>query len=118
VLILCIFLSTAACDIFDPACDAILFPGLVVSVVDAVSGDAVPVDAGAVSATDGDYTEYPDETGARSRWDIWLEGRPGTYRVEVNTPDYEPWVEEGVRVESGRCGITTTQVTARLQPSG
>jgi hypothetical protein len=111
-------LITSGCDTLTQGCDLLGIPGLVVSVVDAGSGDPVPVEASAVSATDGDYTEYPDGPAAHTGWSIFLENRPGVYRVEVSTPGYEPWVEEGVRVESGRCGIMTTRVTARMQPSG
>ncbi|CAN5658275.1 hypothetical protein BH23GEM11_BH23GEM11_18930 [soil metagenome] len=116
--LLALVVGMTGCDIVDSDCTLALSPGLAVQVVDSISGEPVPVASGAVAATDGDYTESAEGDGPASLWAIFLEGRPGTYRVTVAAPEYAPWMQEGVRVNADRCGIHTTELTARLQPAG
>lgn len=44
-------------------------------------------------------------------------GRAGWYDVEVTLPGYVTWLRTGVLAPSGSCGVRTTRLHARLEPS-
>jgi hypothetical protein len=102
----------------DVYCTASIEPGLMVYVVDDVTG--IPQAQGAVAlAIDGDYS---DSLRAGVLWGdtlVALQGaaeRPGLYQIRVAKPGYRTWTERNVRVFAGACHVRTAQVTARLQP--
>lgn len=43
--------------------------------------------------------------------------RSGTFTLTVRRPAYQVWTTSDVKVEEGRCGAETVDVTARLQPA-
>lgn len=108
-------LGVVGCGIIGLDCDDDFQPGIVMTVVDSISGGPVPGEATA-TATEGAYLEtvaVPDDTPF-----TLAENRAGTYDVEVTAPDYRTWMRTGVTVQvSGNsCSVNRVRLTALLQP--
>ncbi len=100
------------------ACDLVLKPGIVLTIVDGATGN--PIEEATVIATDGAYSEtvnLPSSPPAPGHAVLASE-RAGTYRVEVQAPGYLPWVMSGVRVSRDDCHVETVQLTAQLTRAG
>lgn len=108
-------LGVVGCGIIGVDCDDDFQPGIVMTVVDSISGGPVPGEATA-TATDGTYVEsvaVPGDTPF-----TLAANRAGTYDVEVTAPDYQTWMTTGVTVQvSGNsCSVRRVRLTALLQP--
>src|SRR5688572_28112392 len=115
VLLLALVFAANGCG---QACDAILKAGIVLTIVDAATGN--PIEEATVIATEGSYSEtvtLPSSPPAPGHA-VLANERPGTYRVEVQAPGYLPWVMQGVRVSRDECHVETVQLTARLTKAG
>lgn len=92
--------------------------GLLVSVVDSITGGPV-VTENEVVAIDGSYADTATATLDRSETQA-LAGlateRPGTYHVETTAEGYRPWAKDGVRVSDGECHVQTVELEALMQP--
>jgi hypothetical protein len=99
-------------------CDAVLKPGIVITIVDGATGN--PIEEATVIATEGSYSEtvnLPSSPPAPGHAVLAFE-RPGTYRVEVQVSGYLPWVMSSVRVSRDDCHVETVALTARLTKAG
>jgi hypothetical protein len=107
--------ATAGCDAWgEVICDHEEVPGIVIVVVDSVTGERPQDEAIRVVATAG---EFADTAGRIRGGNARLAGeRPGTYRVDVRAEGYEPWRALGVEVLDDVCHVRTVTDTARLQP--
>ena len=116
LLLLALAVGADACA---RGCDAILIPGISVTVVDKATGIPFAGDV-TVIATEGSYTETvnPPPVPAGPRLGFLAYERPGTYRVEVQAPGYVTWVATNVRVTHDGCHVETVQLTAELEPAG
>ena len=103
-----------------PVCTTEARPGIVVTVVDSVTGD-VPATATLI-ARSGTYVD----SVMRFRQPVVVNGppvlligtaveRPGTYDVVVRSPGYRDWTRTGVRVTGNQCHVRLTELTARLR---
>jgi hypothetical protein len=123
-----------ACDAIAPEeCTLVLRYGLLIELEDSITGLPVAV-AGQVRAIDGVFRDsiasYIQGNGTvdtvivnvvpgSSRASL-ASGRPGTYRVEVERPEYEIWTRSNIEVvkQSPECpAVATTHVLARLRPT-
>ena len=99
------------------ACDAVLKPGIVLTIVDGATGN--PIEEATVIATEGSYSEtvtlpsIPPAPGHA----ILANERSGRYRVEVQAPGYLPWAMS-VRVSRDECHVIPVALTARLTRAG
>lgn len=97
-------------------CTDILAPGLVVSVVDSLTGAAATAGSTvtATRALDGYSVSetLSDTPGAQ----FIVYEHPGTYRVDVAKAGYEAWSRSGIVVPTDvtGCHVQVTPVTARL----
>jgi hypothetical protein len=99
-------------------CDAVLKPGIVLTIVDGATGN--PIEEATVIATDRSYSEtvsLPSIPPAPGHAVLAFE-RAGTYRVEVQAPGYLSWVMSSVRVSSDDCHVVPVELTARLTKAG
>lgn len=97
----------------DPECLDILAPGIRITLVDSISGEAV---VGVATARDG---EYVDSAGPGVGVMFLAMERSGTYRVEANAIGYARWTQDQVRVRrvSGGCDhVKPVDLWARMQP--
>lgn len=103
-----------------PVCTTEARPGIIVTVVDSVTGD--PPATATFIARSGAYVD----SVMRSRAPIVVNGspvlligtaveRPGTYDIVVRSPGYREWTRTGVRVTGDQCHVHLTELTARLQ---
>lgn len=107
-------LGVVGCGIIGVDCDDDFQPGIVMTVVDSISGGPVPGEVTA-TATDGTYVEtvaVPGDTPF-----TLAENRAGSYDVEVAAPGYQTWMATGVTVQvSGNtCSVRRVRLTALLQ---
>lgn len=116
LLFLALVVGANACG---KVCDAILLPGLNITVVDGATGTPFAGDV-TVIATEGSYTETinPPALPAGPRLASLAYERPGTYRIEVQAPGYVTWVATNVRVTHDGCHVETVELTAELEPAG
>ena len=120
LVVLC--LLAAACDavVGGVACPAVSEPALVVTIVDAATGE--PAAEGAlVVARDGAFADTLRASGVYDGQELvsvaGAHGRPGTYRVSVEQTGYERWERADVEVRSsgGACPQpVTVSLDARL----
>jgi hypothetical protein len=99
----------------DVTCPQGIFAAVAVQALSATDGRPVLNARGGVS--DGTFTDTLVEVGAGSYESAM--GRPGTYAVHLEHPDYAPRDTSGVvaRTSAGACPlIETEQVEARLAP--
>ena len=114
----------AACSTTDPPgpCTADLRPGIVVTIRDANTGEAVAGQAmGQVE--DSRYVDSLRAYAFEGTPSVMLSRaaafeRPGTYEVTVFADGYQPWVRDGVRVDETRdgCHVLTVELEADLEP--
>lgn len=107
-------LGVVGCGILGVDCDDDFQPGIVMTVVDSISGGPVPGEVTA-TATDGTYVEtvaVPGDTPF-----TLAENRAGSYDLEVTAPDYQTWTRTGVivRVSGNTCNVQRIRLTALLQ---
>jgi hypothetical protein len=112
--VLCITL--AACD--DSAtsvvCPGDAGPSVVVSVLDAQTGQSVTAQASGtwtVGTVSDSLRHYPEAGGGMV---LAAFGPPGTYEVRVVRPGHEDWIASGIQVSAGQCGPARANVTATL----
>ena len=107
----------AGCD-FTGACTTSVEPGLIVHVVDGVTG--APAAHGASAwAIEDEYQEElrnpaPEDPTAERLYGA--DEREGTYTVSVGKPGYQLWMREGVRVRGDGCHVRTVDLETRLVP--
>lgn len=111
---LCITL--AACDDMSTSvvCPGVTGPSVVVSVLDAQTGQSVTAQASGTwttGALSDSLRHYPEPGGDTV---LAAFGPPGTYQVRVVRPGHEDWIASGVQVSEGRCGPARANVTATL----
>lgn len=112
-------LATTACEgFFDVGCQADQRPGIEVTVLDSITGGAVPGTVTA-KATSGTYADSVVAPGDQSPFAL-AEGRPGTYEVEVRAAEYQPWSRDGVLIPERASGCVVRRVPLRawMQPVG
>jgi hypothetical protein len=103
-------------------CLAVALPGIVVFVVDNISGTPAAAGArGAVQAGTFRDSLIPHSIRGTPPNDTLLSLQSsraghGTYLVTIEQSGYLPWQQAGVRVTQGGCGLHTTTLTARLLP--
>lgn len=98
-------------------CTEQLVPGILVHVVDSVSGSQT-VSGGMAIAVDGafrDSVSFSANASTSLSLPLAYE-RQGTYAVTVRTPGYATWLKTGVQVTKGVCHVNTVSLTAKLQP--
>lgn len=108
----------SACS--SPVCPDEVYPGIVVSVIDSVTGE--PAAAGATGmVVDGSYSELMSAHRIDGNGKILslaaATGREGTYSVTIEKPGYETWFLDGIQVSEGLCSVETVELNARLQPT-
>lgn len=115
-LVLC--LALGACD--DTAtsvvCPAEPGPSLLISVVDAVSGESVAPEASGWW-TSGAVSDSLRHVSAQAQAGVTLlaaYGPPGLYDVRVQRPGRMDWVRTGIQVPPGTCGPVRTELTAQV----
>lgn len=94
--------------------------GVNLSVKDAVTGQLIPEGVrGALR--DGSYIDslqvFTDIEGRIFSLAGAVE-RPGTYRVDLAAPGYQPWMRSDVRVVAGRCHVEPVSIQANMIPAG
>lgn len=107
-------LGVVGCGILGVDCDDDFQPGIVMTVVDSISGGPVPGEVTA-TATDGTYMETVAVPGD-SPFTL-AENRAGSYDLEVTAPDYQTWTRTGVivQVSGNACNVQRIRLTALLQ---
>jgi hypothetical protein len=98
-------------------CTTELRPGIVLEIVDIVTGVS-PVVPSVITVTDGSFQErYPPagvEGVVLSKY--WFAGeRPGRYSILVQTPGYLDWSASNIQVRKDECHVKTLRITARLK---
>jgi hypothetical protein len=114
-----VFALGACREIAEPGvCPAILAPSARVTVLDSISGANITPGASAIlrNATVADSVMAPE--GSPVTVMGVGEGRVGTFTLTVRKPGYQAWIKRNLKVENGRCGAQTVDVTARLKPAG
>ena len=115
---LIVSIALTACE-FNGPCTTSVEPGLIVRVVDSVTG--VPAAHGASGfAVDDEYQGTlrniaPDDPAGALLYGA--DEREGTYTVSVAKSGYEAWVREEVRVTGDECHVRTVNLEARLIPN-
>ena len=94
--------------------------GVNLSVKDATTGQLIPEGVRG-SLKDGTYLDslqvFTDIEGRIFSLAGAVE-RPGTYRVDLVAPGYQPWTRSDVRVEEGRCHVEPVSLVAEMAPTG
>jgi len=94
--------------------------GVNLSVKDAVTGQLIPSGVRG-SLKDGSYLDslqvFTDIEGRIFSLAGAVE-RPGTYRVDLVAPGYQPWTRSDVRVLAGRCHVEPVSIQADMVPTG
>ena len=107
-------LVSSACT-YSPVCSSNIVPGLVVTVVDSVTGAFVADSAsGTVITTAKDWGDtlsvgYPGHT-LEGAWE-----RAGTFDITVSRPGYNDWIASSVVVTKVGCHVRSVQLLARMQ---
>lgn len=110
--------ALGGCNLIDPpACTLNIVPGIVVTIVDSMSGEPRAAAAFA-EARAGGFADTLDPGGFQgqvmtSRSGAWE--RVGIYDVVVRAPGYGDW-RRSVIVRSNSCHVITEQLRAELQP--
>ena len=111
-------LAGVSCDLLDArVCTASVEPGIVVTIVDSVSGAPRAADAMAEARA----PSFADTLGpAVFHGNVMISRRgaherPGIYEVIVQAPGYDEWRKSGVLVRSGECHVQTVALEARLK---
>lgn len=110
----------AACKETPLTCPLILGPSVAVTIRDSVTGAFAA--SGAVvlaySTVYSDTVYVPFNRPDLDAQPVSLgTGQSGPFLITVDKVGYREWMKTEVTVRSGVCGLETTQLTARLQPS-
>ena len=110
--------SLGGCDIAGVfACEDYAAAGILVAVVDSLSGG--PVSAGEVTgvAAEGSYLETHTVTPAQAEAGVpgFALEREGVYYVQFTAPGYRMWSVNNVRVTADMCHVRTVRLTAKMQ---
>jgi hypothetical protein len=108
------------CDGSSPAepginCPAIARPAIVVTPLDARSGETIRL-VGIATATEGSYSDTTQNAPPTAPSFALAYERPGTYSLGVDIPGYARWELSKVVVSAGVCGVSTIPVAAQLHP--
>jgi hypothetical protein len=116
-LVVCFVAGTTGCVGGD--CTLIALPGIRVTIVDGSTGLPFQEEV-TVIATEGSYseTDSPPVRPGEPRIASLAFERPGTYRVEVQSPGYVTEIATNVRVTRDDCHVRTVELTARLESAG
>jgi hypothetical protein len=111
LVFLLIAVAMAACK-SPVVCSGVVHPGIVVIVVDSISGAGLARGA-LVTAVDSGFIDtlsaFSDSVATS------LRARPGIYRVNVSRTGYSAWSRDSVQVvRQGTCDVQTATLTARL----
>lgn len=94
--------------------------GVNLSVKDATTGQLIPEGVRGV-LKDGSYLDtlqvFTDIEGRIFSLAGAVE-RPGTYRIDLTAPGYQPWTRSDVRVPEGRCHVEPVSLQADMIPTG
>ena len=107
-------LVTSACT-YSPVCSSNLVPGLIITVVDSVTGAFVADSAsGTVVSTAHDWGDtlsvgYPGQT-LEGAWE-----RAGKFNIDVARPGYNDWIASSVEVTKDGCHVQSVRLLARMQ---
>lgn len=94
--------------------------GVNVSAKNAVTGQLIPAGVRG-SLKDGSYLDSLQVLTDIEGRIFSLAGaveRPGTYRVDLVAPGYQPWTRSDVRVVAGRCHVEAVSIQADMVPAG
>ena len=110
-------LAVAGCDLLTPdvKCTTELVSGILVDVVDSVTGTRALADEIIVIATDVTYADTARLLRNQSPPIPVVDDRQGVYSVDVRAEGYSPWEMKNVRVTGDECHVHTVEITARLQ---
>ncbi len=103
------------------ACTALSVPGIDVEIRSAVSGTPIADSARGV-ARDGAFVDSlrPGRMLSNAPSDLLSRkgayARAGTYTIRIERAGYQPWDTTGIRVQAGRCNVTTARMVAHLIP--
>jgi hypothetical protein len=92
-------------------CTGEAVPGLVITVVDAASGQPI---AATVKVTDGAYLEELGEASTEDEYRIAYE-RAGVYDIEVSSDGYDSVTIQGVEVTEDVCHVITEKLEVSLE---
>jgi len=102
-------------------CPGITKPAVEVEVVNATTGRYLAAEAEAV-IKDGEYQDtLRHGTVTQSEPALIVKtleggfGRPGTYDLSIEHPDYQSWTLRGVEAPSTECGVETQNLEAGLR---
>lgn len=111
--VLLLLLGLGGCGIVGPeACTAEFVYGIEVTVTDRDSGQSVVNGLSGTTVEDGVVSDMM-AFGNR----LYGAGEnAGLHAVIVNAPGYQQWSADRVRVEDGRCHVSTTELDAALVP--
>jgi hypothetical protein len=124
-LLLCLFGLCAGCGNGDDGfgCTAEVRPGIIVSVINARTGQPIYLNATA-TLQEGTYTEtmraYNTELvgGIVAAFQyVGADERAGIYTVRVTVPGYIPWERRNVVVTEDVCHVNTVTLRAELEPA-
>ena len=115
-LVMCFVAGTTGCG---GDCTLIALPGIRVTILDGSTETPFQGEV-TVIATEGSYseTDSPPVRPGEPRIATLAFERPGTYRVEVQSPGYVTEVAAKVRVTRDDCHVRTVELTARLERAG
>jgi hypothetical protein len=113
-----LLLAAAGCaDFFGPKlCTAEARPGLLIAVVDSVTGASVLPGATIIvqNAVFNESATIPDGPQPSEVYSTAYEAA-GTYTVTVRKTGYQDWVRAGVTVTRDECHVRTVELLAKLQ---
>ncbi len=116
-VVACSVLCSTSCDDGGVICTDEVVPGLVVTILDAQTGEPRSGIATAV-AIDGAYVDtlvpHGGDGFGREFSKSGAYERPGTYDLRVTAPDYLEWSRKAIRLTAERCHVRTAQIEARL----
>lgn len=98
-------------------CTTELRPGIVLEIVDIVTG-ASPLVPSVITVTDGSFQERYPPAGVEGEVlpKYWFAfERAGRYSILVQTPGYLDWSTSNIRVRRDECHVMTVRITARLK---
>ncbi len=102
--------ETSECSTTPVPCPPIVFPGIVVMVVDNQTNENIS-NAATVTVTEGSYTEVLSNQGTSHSGAL---ERPGTYNILVTAPGYVDLSLTNVVVETDCCNVITENIEARM----
>jgi hypothetical protein len=117
--VLLVVVMLPGCDILGLECKTDLTMGVVVTLVDSISGDPVQSDTIKVVATAGTYADSAMIVKGAPNWEptLGLVERPGNFTLDVTATGYRQWTAKSIRVsQADRCGdLNQVTLVARMQ---